>query len=300
MAMAHMYIRKTSGGQEGQDKLPIFHSQTLKHIKMRKIKILGFIITIIIIFSGCEKAKDPAGVRNVGIVPIISDVNGIFINGSPTSFVQFKVDLEAGESVEKAEVEVSHQDPSTWAKFADVTTFPATFTITLSQVIDKLGIASTDIENGDAVFIGIKTTKNGITTRSNAALNITVSCEYDVAIATGSYHSISPDTDWNSEGDIKITADPEDPYTIYVAGLEEMEGLDEDQGPLVMHINPASFTVIADKTVIASDAWGDHNIAYSGSGTFNSCTGAFTMNFEISTDEAVYGTFSFAFTRNGK
>jgi hypothetical protein len=267
---------------------------------MRKIKILGFIITIIMIFSGCEKAKNPAGERNVGIVPIISDVTGIFINGSPTSFVQFKVDLEAGTSVEKAEIEVSHQDPSTWAKFADVTTFPATINITLSQVIEKLGISSSDIQNGDAVYIGVKTTKNGITTRSNAAINITVSCEYDVAVATGNYHSISPSSDWNSEGDIKLTSDPEDPYTIYVAGIEEIEGLDEDQGPLVMHINPASFTVVADKTVIASDAWGDHNIAYAGSGTFNSCTGTYSMSFDISTDENAYGTFSFTFTRNGK
>lgn len=268
--------------------------------KMRKIKILGFIITIIMMFSGCEKAKDPAGARNVGIVPIISDVTGIFINGSPTSFVQFKVDLEAGVSVEKAEIEVSHQDPSTWAKFADVTTFPATINITLSQVIEKLGISSSEIQNGDAVYIDVATTKNGITTRSIAALNITVSCEYDVAIATGSYHTISPPTEWNSEGDIRLTADPEDPYTIYVAGIEEIEGLDEDQGPLVMHINPASFTVIADKSVIASDAWGDHNIAYEGTGTFNSCTGAFSMNFDISTDEGDYGTYSFNFTRNGK
>ena len=38
--------------------------------------------------------------------------------------------------------------------------------------------------------------------------------------------------------------------------LKQLKELDEDQGPLVMHIDPATFAVIADKTVLASDAFG--------------------------------------------
>jgi len=153
-----------------------------------------------------------------------------------------------------------------------------------------------DIHNGEVFTFEAITTNNGTTTRSNAAINVPVACAYDVNLATGSYHSVSDD--WASEGDITITADPADQYTLYVSGLEEMEGLVEDQGPLVMHINPIDYSVVADKTVLASDAWGFHNIAYEGTGVYSSCDGSFVMYFEISVDEGSWGTYQFTFTRN--
>jgi len=168
------------------------------------------------------------------------------------------------------------------------------------EVIEKLGVSSAALENGDIIYIEVITTSNGVTTRSNAALPVTVLCKFEPLLATGSYHSVSPPDQWNSEGNISITADAEDPFKLYVSGLETIEGLNEDQGPLVMHINPSSFAVIADKTVLASDAWGDTNIAYEGTGLFNSCTGSFTMNFHISTDQGDYGTYQFTFTRNSQ
>ncbi len=115
-------------------------------------------------------------------------------------------------------------------------------------------------------------------------------------LATGSYHSVSEG--WGSEGDITITADPDDPYTLYVTGLEEMEGLIEDVGPLVMHINPVDYSVIADKSILASDAWGFHNIAYEGTGVYSSCDGSFDMYFDITVVEGDFGIFQFNFTRN--
>lgn len=136
-----------------------------------------------------------------------------------------------------------------------------------------------------------------MTTRSNAVLSVPVACAYNVELAAGSYHTVS--SDWNSEGNITITANPEDPYTVYVAGLEEIEGLDEDQGPLVMHISPATFEVTADKTIIASDAWGFGSISYSGNGVYNSCDGSYTMYFNITLSAlGSQGTFKFDFTRN--
>jgi hypothetical protein len=125
---------------------------------------------------------------------------------------------------------------------------------------------------------------------------VAVACAYEVDLATGSYHSVS--ADWNSEGNITITADPDDPYTVYVSGLEEIEGLIEDKGPLVMHIDPVTYEVIADKTVLASDAWGFHDIAYEGSGIYSSCDGSYLMFFDISVVEGDFGQFQFEFTRN--
>jgi hypothetical protein len=74
-------------------------------------------------------------------------------------------------------------------------------------------------------------------------------------------------------GDVVITSDPNDQYTIFVSGLARLDGLNEDRGPLVMHINPSSFKVTADKKVVATSAFGYHNLAYTGTGTFNSCYG---------------------------
>lgn len=265
---------------------------------MKKIKISGLIIALVILFAGCEKLTDPAGVRNVGIVPIISDVSGIFVNGNTGSSISFTVDLSNGESVDNAEVVVSHLDNFERVKVADINSFPATITLSLGEVISKLGISASAIGDGDNIYVEVVTTKKGKTTRSNVALNLTVLCQFSPALAIGSYHSVSGPNDWNSEGNITITRDPGNPYTVYVSGLEAIEGLNEDKGPLVMHINPASFAVIADKTVIASSGFGDHNITYEGNGTYNSCDGLYTMYFTISGDSGLYGTFLFTLTRN--
>ena len=261
---------------------------------MKKLNKIPLAIILIIIFFGCEEAKDPAGQRNVGIVPLLTDVNGMFISGEPSSLMQFKVDLQSGATVENAHIVVSSGDNFQRVKIADITSFPSDFTFTLGDITEKLG----EINEGEVIYIEVVTTRDGMTTRSNAALAEIVFCQYNVNMATGSYHSVSPPSEWNSEGDISIKADPVDQFTVYVTGLETIEGLDEDQGPLVMHIDPATFEVIADKTVLASDAWGETNIAYEGSGSYNSCTGLYEMIFNISTDQYDYGTFTFTFTRN--
>ena len=259
---------------------------------MKRIKILRLTIILATLFYGCEEAKDPAGQRNVGIVPLLTDVSGMFISGEPSSFVQFKVDLQSGATVESAQIVVSSGDEFQREKIADISSFPSDFTFTLGEITEKIG----EIDEGEVIYIEVVTTRDGVTTRSNAALAEIVFCQYNVIMATGSYHSLS--TEWNSEGDISIKADDVDQFTVYVTGLETIEGLDEDQGPLVMRIDPATFEVIADKTVLASDAWGDTNIAYEGTGSYNSCSGLYEMNFTISVDQGEYGTFAFTFTRN--
>jgi len=83
-----------------------------------------------------------------------------------------------------------------------------------------------------------------------------------------------------------------------VSGLYAIEGGNEDLGPLVMHIDPATYAVTADKTVIASDYWGYTNGAFEGTGTYNSCDGSYVMKYAISVEEGDFGTFTFVFTRN--
>jgi len=250
------------------------------------------------IFS-CEEVKDPAGLRGEAVIPVISDINpGIFDSKDlENSYVQFIINVPAGTHMDKVTIIGSYKDNFERIKMAEATSFPATVRISSAEVAQKLGIALTDIRNGEVFTFELLSDANGLTTRSNSVLSVPVACAYNVALAVGSYHSVS--ADWNSEGNITITVDPVDPYKIYVAGLEEIDGLVEDQGPLVMHINPATYEVTADETVLASDAWGYGSISYSGSGVYSSCDGLYTMYFNITLSAlGSQGTYKFDFTRN--
>lgn len=298
MATVPMYIRRTSGGQAEQDEFPS-SLINLKSIEMKRIKTIGLVIIAFMIISGCEEAKDPAGRRNAAVVPVISDINpGIFDSKDlQNSYVEFVIDLVPGTQVDKVVVVGSYQDNLERIEMTNVTTFPSTVRIQSADAAQKLGIALDDIQNGDVFLFELLAVADGMTTRSNAILRVSVACAFDGALATGSYHSVCPE--WPSEGNITITADPEDPYTLYVVGLAAIEGLDEDQGPLVMHIDPATFAVTADPAVIASDYFGYGPISYVGDGVYSSCDGSYTMYFDIAVGGyGSQGIFRFDFTRN--
>lgn len=266
---------------------------------MKNIKTLGLIITLIMISISCEKLPDPAGLRGVAVVPAISDINpGIFDSKDlENSFVEFTITVPEGTQPEKITVQGSYQNNSERVTITEVTSFPATVKVFSSDVAEKLGVGLNEIENGDVFSLELLTLANGIATYSPAVLLVAVGCAYDVNLAEGIYHSVSPD--WNSEGNITLTADPDDPYKIYVSGIEEIEGLVEDQGPLVMYINPATYSVTVPEKVISSDAWGYGSISYTGYGLYSSCDGSYTMYFDISFSKyGNQGTFGFTFTRN--
>lgn len=267
---------------------------------MKKIKILGFMLMLMMYSLSCEKLPDPAGERGFGIVPGISGLNpAVFdVNDLEHSYVRFTVSLPEGKSLNKATLVASYNNDHADAVIKEITSFPAVVTVTSAEAAQKLGIDLEDIVRGDVFGFELVIDYDGRSTHSTP-LAVPVACAYSVAMATGSYHSVSED--WATEGDITLTADPLDPYKIYVSGLEEIDGLVEDRGPLVMHVDPITFAVTADKTVLASlVTWGApyHNIAYEGTGTFSTCTGTYTMNFTISVDEGSWGANSFVFTKN--
>jgi hypothetical protein len=266
---------------------------------MKKIITLGTIFTVIMLLFSCEELKDPAGLRGKAVVPYLKDVNPAIFDSKDleNSYVQFVVDLPEGATADKIVIEGSYKDNFERVVITELTSFPSTVKIMSADAAQKLGLALGDISNGDIFTFELVTTSKRLTTHSSAVLQVPVACAYDQTLATGSYHSVSS-PDWGSDGTIAITGDPDDPYTVYVSGLEAIEGLDEDQGPLPMHINPINYSVVADKTVIASDAWGYHNIAYEGNGKFSSCDGSYSMLFTITVDEGTFGTYSFTFTRN--
>ncbi|MCF8361470.1 MAG: hypothetical protein K9G70_02480 [Prolixibacteraceae bacterium] len=132
---------------------------------------------------------------------------------------------------------------------------------------------------------------------TKADVNITVPCAFDPSIVSGSFYSVS--ADWSSAGDITIFPDESDPFVVYVDGLETMEGLVEDKGPLKMVIQP-NYDVVVERQVIVSSLspWGlpYTNLAYEGFGTYDTCTGTYTMTFEITVDQGSFGSYNFTFT----
>jgi len=248
-------------------------------------------------FDKEEDVLVPAAERGAQL-PVISNIDpGVFdSNDLENTFVEFDVDVENDEAIEDAAIQVSYNNGFQRVEFSKITTFPSNLRIQLSDVVEKLGLSLDDVELGDVFTIEIVTTVNGKTTRSGALINAAVVCAYDESFVTGSYHSVS--NDWNSQGNITLTFDPDDPFIVYVEGLASIEGVNENGDPLKMIVNPVDYSVRAEKTVIATDAFGYHDLAYAGSGQLNTCNGTYNMLFAITVAEGSFGTFAFTFTKN--
>ncbi len=266
------------------------------------MKKTGRIILAFILLLGhgsCEKLPDPAGLRGVAVIPAITNVNpGIFNSRDlENSYIQFVITVPPGIQPEKITVVGSFKNNFERVTITQVTSFPATVRISSAEAAQKIGISLDEIANGDIFIFELLTEAAKKTTRSTAVLSVPVACSYDVKLAEGSYHSVAPD--WGSEGNITLSADKDNPYIIYVTGLEEMEGLTEDLGPLVMNIDPATYNVVVPEKAISSEAWGYGSISYAGSGVYSSCDGTYTMYFDISLSSlGNVGKYSFTFTRN--
>lgn len=266
---------------------------------MKQINIFAFFFALTILFGGCEDTNENlVASRGEAVVPLITDLKPAVFDSKDLdhTYVEFKLGVDDAALLENAIVKVSLNGQKQRVNFTTFTTFPQTVRISMKDAAAKLGLTLDKIKLGDIVNVEIWTTSNGKTYQTSAVFNAAVVCAYNPAQVSGSYHAVS--ASWGSEGDVTITVDPANPYIVYVAGLEAIEGLNEDKGPLKMVINQLNYAVTAQKTVIASDAWGYHNIAYEGSGTLDTCDGTYKMLFSISVDEGGFGSNSFTLTKN--
>jgi len=267
---------------------------------MKKYKILTFLVALTLALSGCEDTNDSyIGSRGEAVVPVISKIDPAFYTSDlESSFISFTVDLEEGDTVASAEVEATFGDKT--AVLQSIESFPATITIEALDAMEALGVSESDVEIDDYfVFYVVTTTAEGISTRSQAAVKTFVTCEFDPELAEGSYHVVSED--WEVEGDVTLTVDPEDPYRIGISGLYEMEGGAANDNVLYLDIDSSNFSVTADKTLLGPSApWGSYTNYYyeAKGGLYKSCTGSFEMTFEITVDEGSFGSYYFVFTKN--
>ncbi|HNS30432.1 MAG TPA: hypothetical protein PKL52_07860 [Tenuifilaceae bacterium] len=265
---------------------------------MKKIKFLSLLAIMALLFAACETVvEDPAGPRGVAPVPGIVNLNPATFDvlDLENTFIKFTLVLE-GSGVSQANILASFKGNKQRVNITSVSSFPSDITITLAEVVNKLGMVLDSIKPADLFNFEVQTVVGGKTYYSSAAFNVAVVCGYDVANVTGSYYVVTED--WGSEGPVTITADPDDDYIVYVSGLAAMDGVTEDLGPLKMVIDPLTFKVTAVKTVLASIAFGYHNFSYAGSGELNTCDGTYVMYFAITVDEGSFGgPFEFVFTK---
>lgn len=266
---------------------------------MKKYKILVLLAAMVLTFTACETdVVDPSGLRGEGVIPSVTNINPAFfdVNDAENAFIKFDVDVASG--VSEVIVEVSYNGDMRRVTLTNFSTFPATdIIIYMRDVAAALSIPLGDVSPGDMFTVELVTVQGEKRYRSSAVIPAAAACAYDPALVSGSYNGAS--ADWAVDGPVTVTVDPDDEYTVYVAGLAALDGLDEDLGPLKMTVNPLNFEVIAERTVLASVAFSGYtNIAYEGFGTLNTCDGTYEMNFTITVDQGSFGQFPFTLTKN--
>jgi hypothetical protein len=265
----------------------------------KNIFYIGIFVTAFIV--GCENTNENwVQDRGSAVVPTMSDAKpAYFTDNIEASYVSFDLSLPAGETIDKAQIEVQRGNKSVILR--DVT-LPATgVKVTAGEVLAALNIPVSDYNLGDVFNLYVLTTKNGRTTRSVASFSIPVICYFAPSMLVGAFDFES--TDWEVAGSVTMEADPDDPYKIYINGYPEAEGLTTGNGNrIVLNVNPNNFSVKGEKVILADDLseWGlpYHNYSYEAiAGTYSACDEAYTITFAITVTEGSFGNNVFVFKR---
>ena len=267
---------------------------------MKNIKrLLTLIIILGLTLPGCEtKFDDPAGERNLIIAtPKIENLNpSIFLaSDKANTYVAFDVTAGAvGQSMDGM-IEVSYDGGQQRAKLQEFT-IPATgLEIALADVATALGMSIDALEGGAYVNIEVLTKSGDKFYRSAASVNPLIACEYNSAEYVGTANAQS--SDWEVNGPVTVTLDPDDPYTLLVSGLAELDGATEDGGPLPLVINPANYEITVPKTILATSwFYGYSDFFYEGTGSLNTCTREIYLNVYIGVSIGGWGYNEFYIT----
>ncbi|WP_372751155.1 hypothetical protein [Labilibaculum sp.] len=279
---------------------------------MKRFKILSMIVALGLFFCACEDTNDNlVASRDVAVVPVLTGLtpeSPIFTDFTVDD-VSFTVSLEDGDAVDAAEIRVAYDGNEEFLQ--DIASFPSDITITAADILTALGLTSSEIELGSEIAVYVMTTSDGVTSRSQAAFNIDIPCEFDSSITTGSYGIVCDG--WGVDSNVSITADEDDPYIVYIAGLAEADACTGNGNTMKVIIDPVSYQLTGDteRTIVADDCsgWAAAYSVYTNysytlkSGSFSTCDGSYEIVFELEylyegeSDYSSWGDYTFTFTR---
>jgi hypothetical protein len=259
-------------------------------MKIRIYKILGLITVLLLALPSCEEDGIDMN-RGEGFVPAVKNLDPAVFSEAEGTYIRF--DLEAPDYTGEMVVLASINGDKSRTPVKTISSFPAQVTVTLAEVAQAKGVSVGSFVVGSIFNFEVQTTSGGKNYRSPASFNAPLACAYLRENVSGAYTASS--AGWGVNGPITIVADDADPFTLYVTGLIGLDGMEEDQGPLVMKVNPGNFQVSAPRAVLGSDFFGYSNVAYAGSGVLDTCTGVYTMNFTITVDQGSFGSYAFTF-----
>ena len=131
-------------------------------------------------------------------------------------------------------------------------------------------------------------------------------CEFEPSMLAGTFSYYSDPDNWDESGIVTITADPDDPYKVYINqdGIMDAEELSNGNGHAIeLNINPNDFSITGPKTIIAPDLSDWDMASYTNyyftpvSGVYNICDATYTITFDIGSDQMSFGDFVIVFTK---
>ncbi|MBZ0242569.1 MAG: hypothetical protein K8F24_05085, partial [Bacteroidales bacterium] len=126
---------------------------------MKKYKILVLLAAMVLSFSACETdIDDPSGLRNVGVVPSIVNLNpaAFDVNDPENTFIKF--DVDATDAVNEIKVLASFNGDLRRVEIKSYGTLPIKDeVIYMRDVASALGIQLNDINPGDVFNLELLT-----------------------------------------------------------------------------------------------------------------------------------------------
>ncbi|MFV0364934.1 MAG: hypothetical protein ACK5JS_00310 [Mangrovibacterium sp.] len=273
---------------------------------MRYFRYLIAVIFTTTLLVSCNDWDNPVQDRGTYPNPSLENViPAFFTMDFETSFVAFDVVMseEDQAKIDNAYLQIAYTGADgvkgDAVKLQDLTTFPAAVEVSAEDAIAAVGKTNEDIAIGDIFSLEVITVVNGVSTKSTAAIDAAVTCAFDENLTSGKYAYSS--SGWETAGSVDIIADEEDPYSasINVTGLAEGDGLVGTDNLMKITIDPNSYAVTSTsgKVVVAESMASYTNLAYElVSGSYDSCSGDYTLTFALTVDQGSFGSFSFSFT----
>lgn len=236
---------------------------------MKKIVNILMVVLLMGSFSSCIEEQPVFPPYTAGGTALLSGVGGLFdLNDLPNSTYSFTIDVKHPDNVTISSVTIMKSlNGGTPVAHAEISSFPASITVTPADVVNGLGIGVDDLKLGDDIDFTLKVNTNNGTFSAQDNFDIKPACISDLAgmysVVTsgeagggvGSYGTLDP---------VDVTVTEESP------GTYSVDDISGGMYPGVWGGSPqeGTFSDVCNSLTINdfTDQWGD---TFSGSGTVN-------------------------------